>query len=76
MLAKDGNTVVGVHNTSDQGTDKPCTDNNPCEVAADGSVTSVTGRAYGEQIDMIPGCFTKGSLLDLNRYGCTLTKSV
>ena len=73
-MVRDGNTIVGVHNTSDQGTGAACSDGNPCEVAADGTVTSVPDAAYGEQINMIPACFGSGSELDLNRYGCTLTK--
>ncbi|HEY4456641.1 MAG TPA: trypsin-like serine protease [Pseudonocardiaceae bacterium] len=74
MVAADGRTIVGVHNTSNQGNGTACSDGNPCEVGADGKVTSVPNAAYGQQIDMIPGCFDKGSVLDLNRYGCTLTK--
>lgn len=73
MVAPDGNTIVGVHNTSNQSTGAACSDGNPCEVGADGKVTSVPHAAYGEQIDMIPGCFS-GSVLQLNRYGCTLAK--
>lgn len=74
MIAPDGNTVVGIHNTSNQGNGAACSDGNPCEVGADGKVTSVPNAAYGEQVDMIPGCFDKGSVLDLTKPGCTLTK--
>jgi V8-like Glu-specific endopeptidase len=74
MVARDGNTIVGVHNTSNQGTGAACSDGNPCEVAADGTVTSVPDSAYGQQIDLIPGCFGAGSVLDLDRHGCALTK--
>ncbi|HEX4225907.1 MAG TPA: serine protease [Pseudonocardiaceae bacterium] len=69
-----GTTIVGVHNTSNQGTGAACSTDNPCEVAADGTVSSVKDAAYGEQINMIPGCFGQGSVLDLTKYGCTLTK--
>lgn len=50
-----------------------CTDDNPCEVDSDGTVTSVKGRGYGQQVYMIPACLTKGSKLDLSQQGCTLT---
>lgn len=73
MVSPDGNTVVGVHNTSNQGTGAACSADNPCEVSANGTVTSVEQGSYGEQIDMIPGCFDAGSLLDLKKPGCTLT---
>ncbi|MEU5547794.1 trypsin-like serine protease [Streptomyces sioyaensis] len=74
LLAPDGTTVVGIHNThNDDGAQ--CTENNPCEVAADGTVTAVKGRAYGQQVSMIPACLTQGSKLDLNRPGCTLTRA-
>ena len=73
LLAADGSTVVGVHNThNDSG--EPCSDNNPCEVGADGSTTSVQGRSYGQQVDGITACLSAGSRLDLTLPGCALTK--
>ncbi|MEV0259956.1 trypsin-like serine protease [Streptomyces sp. NPDC050617] len=72
LLAPDGTTVVGIHNTHNVAGEK-CTDNNPCEVGSDGTVTSVKGRGYGQQVDMIASCVTAGSKLDLSRKGCTLT---
>ncbi|MCO5973769.1 trypsin-like serine protease [Actinoallomurus soli] len=74
LLAPDGNTVVGIHNTHNDAGEQ-CTDNNPCEVGTDGAVTSVQGRAYGQQVHMIAACLTKGSQLDLSRQGCTLTRA-
>ncbi|MGH9062035.1 MAG: S1 family peptidase, partial [Acidimicrobiales bacterium] len=72
LLAPDGSTVVGIHNThNDSG--EQCTDNNPCEVGPDGTVTAVKGRGYGQQVNGIAGCLTAGSKLDLSRRGCTLT---
>ncbi|MEU0840105.1 serine protease [Streptomyces sp. NPDC005962] len=72
LLAPDGTTVVGIHNThNDDGAQ--CTDNNPCEVGPDGKVTSQKGRSYGQQVHTITKCLAKGSKLDLSRQGCTLT---
>ncbi|GAA3851649.1 trypsin-like serine protease [Streptomyces sedi] len=72
LLAPDGDTVVGIHNTHNRDGEE-CTDNNPCEVASDGTVTSVRGRGYGQQVHLIADCLTEGSVLDLSREGCVLT---
>ncbi|MFJ4095671.1 trypsin-like serine protease [Kitasatospora sp. NPDC089913] len=72
LLASDGETVVGINNTHNRDGEQ-CTNNNPCEVGRDGSVTAVQGRSYGQQVDRIAGCLTTGSRLDLTRPGCALT---
>ncbi|MFE3828232.1 trypsin-like serine protease [Streptomyces sp. NPDC059092] len=72
LLAPDGTTVVGIHNTHNDAGEQ-CTDNNPCEVDQDGDVTSVQGRGYGQQVHMIAACVAKGSKLDLSARGCALT---
>lgn len=72
LLAPDGTTVVGIHNTHNDAGEQ-CTDNNPCEVDSDGTVASVQGRGYGQQVYMAGACLTEGSKLDLSRRGCTLT---
>ncbi|MEU9183233.1 trypsin-like serine protease [Streptomyces sp. NPDC048484] len=74
LLAPDGNTVVGIHNTHNE-TGEQCTDNNPCEVGPDGAVTSVQGRGYGQQVQLMAACLTEGSKLDLSHRGCTLTSA-
>jgi len=73
LLAADGVTVVGVHNTHNTAGEM-CTDDNPCEVAPDGTTTAVRGRAYGQQVDLITSCLGRGTRLDLRRPGCTLTR--
>ncbi|WP_163570090.1 trypsin-like serine protease [Fodinicola feengrottensis] len=73
VIASDGNTIVGVHNTSNRD-GAQCTDGNPCEVAANGTVTSVQGRTYGQQINAIPACLTAQSTLDLFAPGCVLAR--
>ncbi|MER5889768.1 trypsin-like serine protease [Streptomyces sp. NPDC001941] len=74
LLAPDNSTVVGVHNTHNADGEQ-CTDDNPCEVAADGTTTSTKGRAYGQQVSGLTACLTQGSKLDLTREGCTVTGS-
>jgi V8-like Glu-specific endopeptidase len=73
LVASDGDSVVGVHNTTNINGER-CTKDNPCEVAEDGTVTVEMGRSYAQQVDAIPACLTVGSVLDLSRPGCTLTR--
>ncbi|HWO67748.1 MAG TPA: serine protease, partial [Umezawaea sp.] len=72
LLATDGVTVVGVHNTHNTA-GAMCTDDNPCEVGPDGTTTAVQGRAYGQQVNLITACLGHGTRLDPHRPGCTLT---
>lgn len=72
LLASDGETVVGINNTHNEDGEQ-CTENNPCEVGRDGSVTSVQGRSYGQQVHQIAACLTTGSRLKLTRPDCALT---
>jgi hypothetical protein len=73
LIAPDGQTVAGLHSTSnDDG--KSCTENNPCEVDAAGQVTVRKGAHYGQQVAAVPACLAPGSVLDLSRPGCTLPR--
>ncbi len=73
LLAADGVTVVGVHNTHNVAGEQ-CTDDNPCEVGPDGTTTAVQGRAYGQQVHLVAACLGRGSRLDLHRPDCALTR--
>ncbi len=73
LLARDGSTIVGIHNTHNDAGEQ-CTDDNPCEVGPDGRVTSVRGRGYGQQVHLLAACVVAESKLDLSRKGCTLTR--
>ncbi|WP_439662971.1 trypsin-like serine protease [Lentzea sp. HUAS TT2] len=55
IVLKDGVTVVGVHSTGNDSGEQ-CTANNPCEVAADGSVTVHQGARYGQQVKHLAAC--------------------
>ncbi|MFK0247149.1 hypothetical protein ACIQUM_20845 [Amycolatopsis azurea] len=48
-MLKDGVTIVGVHSTGNDSGEQ-CTANNPCEVAADGTVSVHQGARYGQQV--------------------------
>lgn len=65
-----GDTVVGIHNTTNRDGQR-CTEDNPCEVGKDGQVTVRKGRSYAQQVNDIPACLTPYAQLDLS--ACKLT---
>ncbi|GGR99457.1 serine protease [Streptomyces humidus] len=65
--------VVAVNNTGNEDGQR-CTENNPCEVDANGNVTVRQGINYAQETYLIPACFTTGNQLSLNKAGCTLPK--
>ncbi|AVV40785.1 serine protease [Streptomyces sp. ID05-04B] len=65
--------VVAVNNTGNEDGQR-CTENNPCEVDANGNVTVRKGINYAQEIYQIPACFTTGNQINLNKSGCTLPK--
>jgi V8-like Glu-specific endopeptidase len=65
--------VVAVNNTGNEDGGR-CTDNNPCEVSENGTVTVRKGINYGQQTYQIPACFGLDNKLDLGRSGCVLPK--
>lgn len=65
--------VVAVNNTGNED-GQQCTDNNPCEVSENGTVTVRKGINYAQQTyNMVP-CIGTGNQIDLNRAGCALPK--
>uniref|UniRef100_UPI003C7AE44A S1 family peptidase n=1 Tax=unclassified Streptomyces TaxID=2593676 RepID=UPI003C7AE44A len=65
--------VVAVNNTGNED-GRQCTDNNPCEVSENGTVTVRKGINYAQQTyNMVP-CIGTGNQIDLNRAGCALPK--
>ncbi|NEA52505.1 serine protease [Streptomyces sp. SID10815] len=65
--------VVAVNNTGNEDGQR-CTENNPCEVDANGNVTVRQGINYAEETYQIPACFTTGNKLNLSASGCVLPK--
>lgn len=65
--------VVAVNNTGNEDGGR-CTDNNPCEVSENGTVTVRQGINYAQETYQIPACFGVDSKLDLSASGCTLPK--
>jgi V8-like Glu-specific endopeptidase len=64
--------IVAIHNSHSYGDGKPCTEGNPCEVAPDGTTTSVKDRAYAQQTAGLAACIDAGSVLVAGRPGCVL----
>jgi hypothetical protein len=65
--------IVGIHNTgNDSGL--RCTEDNPCEIDAQGHRTSVKGARYGQQTAMLRDCLIAGSRIALSRPACALAE--
>lgn len=64
--------VVAVHNSHVAGGGKPCSEDNPCEIEPDGTMTSVRGRGYAQQVATLTPCLIAGSAFDPDAPGCTL----
>ena len=75
LLGDDGTVVLlNSHGTDDFSNDKPCTyETMPCEVRANGQVVVDKDMNYGQYVDGIAACFTKG-VFDLSPKNCTLPK--
>jgi hypothetical protein len=65
--------IVGINNTGNDDGGR-CTENNPCEVNADGSVTVLQGQSYGQETYWFTTCLTSARAIDLSKAGCLLTK--
>ncbi|MFF7363568.1 trypsin-like peptidase domain-containing protein [Streptomyces sp. NPDC008125] len=65
--------VVAVNNTGNEDGEQ-CTENNPCEVDANGTVTVRQGINYAQETYGLVPCVGPGSVIDLTRSGCTLPK--
>jgi V8-like Glu-specific endopeptidase len=65
--------VIGVNNTINESGQR-CTMNNPCEVDEQGQVTVRRQIGYAQQIYPLAHCIAPGTVLDLNRQGCTVPR--
>jgi hypothetical protein len=65
--------LVGINNTGNEDGES-CTLDNPCEVAADGTVTVIEGQSYGQETYWFDTCLTSTRTIDLSISGCRLTK--
>ncbi|MER8182813.1 serine protease [Kitasatospora sp. NPDC094015] len=65
--------IVAVNNTGNEDGER-CTENNPCEVDQNGTVTVRKGINYAQETYGIPACFAPGNRLDLTLAGCVLPR--
>ncbi|MDY7083958.1 MAG: serine protease [Actinomycetota bacterium] len=73
IVSASSGQIVGINNTGNDDGER-CTLNNPCEVAADGTVTVSQGQSYGEQTYWFTTCLNASRVIDLTKSGCLLTK--
>ena len=73
IVNADTKEVIGVNNTGNE-SGKRCTENNPCEVDENGTVTVEKGASYGQETYQVYACLTENNTLDLKLSGCTLAK--
>ena len=72
IVDADTHEVVGINNTGNDAGEK-CTEDNPCEVDAQGNITFEKGASYGQQTFWMYDCLTSG-VIDATKPGCKLTK--
>jgi len=65
--------LVGINNTGNEDGES-CTLDNPCEVAADGTITVIEGQSYGQETYWFDTCLSPARTIDLTVAGCLLTK--
>lgn len=71
IIARGTKVVIGVNNTGNESGQK-CTENNPCEVDAEGKVTYKKGLNYGQQTSWVYNCLGSDHQLDLSLPNCEL----
>ena len=75
VIREDTNEVIGVLSSGYEGDGAPCTINNPCEIAEDGTV-SVAGRGqgYAYLVHQLNACRDQRGSFDLTAAGCQLPR--
>jgi hypothetical protein len=74
VIAKNTRTVIGIHNTGNNGL-LDCSNNNPCEINEAGEVVfSELRRRYGQQVHQSYSCLNENFEIDLAVSGCLLPK--
>jgi hypothetical protein len=74
-IRRDNSEIIGVFGTASDGNGAPCSLNNSCEVARDGSTTaSEAGQGYFHFVHSFYGCLDANRNVDLTVPGCPLTR--
>jgi len=77
MISLKSNQVVAIVNTgvNDDALAQPvCSLNRPCEVAADGKITTLENENYAQLVSKIPLCFNPNGTFNLSSPSCQLEK--
>ncbi|MGZ3787661.1 MAG: trypsin-like serine peptidase [Bacteriovorax sp.] len=73
IIAKGTRHVIAINNTANE-TGARCTENNPCEISKDGTVTVLKDKKYGQQTYNLYSCLRPDFTIDLGVQGCNLPK--
>ena len=77
MISLKTQQVVGIINTgvNDSAAKQPqCSLNRPCEVVKNGFVQTFPQENYGQPVDLIPSCFDRHGIFNLDRSTCELER--
>jgi hypothetical protein len=75
VIREDTNEVIGVLSSGYDGDGAPCTINNPCEIAEDGSVSvAAKGQGYAYLVHQLHACRDQRGNFDLTAAGCQLPR--
>jgi len=77
MISLKTQQVVGIVNTgvNDSAAKQPqCSLNRPCEVVKNGFVQTFPQENYGQPVDLIPPCFDRQGIFDLDLSTCKLER--
>ncbi|MEK7802474.1 MAG: serine protease [Pseudomonadota bacterium] len=66
--------IIGVVNTVNDGSDKACAVNNPCEDHGRPEPVSHLGRGYGQDVSAVNSCFDSQGKFNLSLPSCKLPK--
>jgi V8-like Glu-specific endopeptidase len=74
IIARGTRSVIAINNTANEA-GKKCAVNNPCEISANGTITTIKDKKYGQQTYNLYSCLTPDFSIDLKVPGCLLAKS-
>lgn len=75
VLAAGTRQVIAINNSGNQSGQK-CTINNPCEIAADGTISYQKGFNYAQQTYWLYACRDEAGRFDINLSSCLLPKAL
>lgn len=73
IISRGTRNVLAINNTANENGER-CTENNPCEISKDGTVTVRKNKKYGQQTYNLYSCLRPDFRIDLDVQGCNLPK--